>query len=565
MNAPASLNDGTQLSTAEELDRALFGLRQAAKRWARQSLDARVALIDRCIAGVTAVAAEWVEAACRAKRIPATSPARAEEIVAGPVATIRQLRLLARTFADLQATGRPCLPGKVQFVQGQARVPIFPTPELFDSLLFRPMTAEAWLQRDVEPDRLHGDQVSRLLHGEGDSRVVVVLGAGNVSSIPATDALSKIFAESHPVLLKMNPVNAYLGPIFERAFESLIASDLLRIVYGGADVGSYLVGHAQTDEVHITGSIGSHDAIVWGSSEDEQQRRKKASEPLLQKRITSELGNVSPWAIVPGRYSPAQLRAQAESVVASITNNASFNCVATKVIVTNRNWSQRSEFCDLVSERLAGTPRRYAYYPGAADRYERFAGTRPDDSEWLPWTLLRNVDPDRSPELLQSESFVGVCAEVVLDADSPTDFLRQAVEMLNRRLWGSLAATITLPPGFQREMPQELDDALRALRYGVIGLNQWAGVAFAWMSPPWGGHPCGTLADAQSGIGTVHNTYLLDRPEKTILRAPLILRPKPIWFTSHRHPESLAWNLWELYRRPSATRLPSLLWRAFTA
>ena len=47
---------------------------------------------------------------------------------------------------------------------------------------------------------------------------MLVLGAGNVSSIPATDTISKVFQEGQVVLLKMNPVNEYLGPIFERLF-----------------------------------------------------------------------------------------------------------------------------------------------------------------------------------------------------------------------------------------------------------------------------------------------------------------------------------------------------------
>ena len=98
------------------------------------------------------------------------------------------------------------------------------------------------------------------------------------------------------------------------------------------------------------------------------------NDPILKKPITSELGNVTPWVIVPGRYTEAQLRSQAENVIASITNNASFNCIATRMLITCRSWPQRDHFLDLVERILATVPSRYAYYPGAIERYERFSG-----------------------------------------------------------------------------------------------------------------------------------------------------------------------------------------------
>ena len=93
------------------------------------------------------------------------------------------------------------------------RVPVFPTHILCDRLLFFPMTAESWLQPDVAEDEIFSGTADSL--GMGHPTVVTVLGAGNVASIPATDSLTKIFQDSCSVLLKMNPVNDYLGPFFE--------------------------------------------------------------------------------------------------------------------------------------------------------------------------------------------------------------------------------------------------------------------------------------------------------------------------------------------------------------
>ena len=63
----------------------------------------------------------------------------------------------------------------------------------------------------------------------------------------------------------------------------------------------------------------------------------------------------------------------------------------------------------------------------------------------------------------------------------------------------------------------------------------------------------------QSGLGFVHNTYLLERPQKTVLKSPLSMFPKPVWFSTHRRPESVAWRLCELYGRPSLWRIPAVL------
>jgi len=44
----------------------------------------------------------------------------------------------------------------------------------------------------------------------------LVLGAGNASSLPVNDSLCKLFVENRVVILKLNPVNSYLGPLIEK-------------------------------------------------------------------------------------------------------------------------------------------------------------------------------------------------------------------------------------------------------------------------------------------------------------------------------------------------------------
>ncbi|MEX0677627.1 MAG: aldehyde dehydrogenase family protein [Pirellulales bacterium] len=549
-------------SPTEHVDRCAGELAAARERLSGLSLAERRALLEDCLDRVVALAPEWVLAACEAKGLSPGSPLRAEEVAAGPMATARHLRLLIDNYKTIEATGSIKLPAPpVQMADGSLAVQVVPVKGLFDAVLFAGFKATAYLAPNVKREDLER-LGSRLAHPPA-AKTVLVLGAGNVSSIPATDAISKIFQEGHVVLLKMNPVNEYLGPIFQGLFARLIDRGFLRIIYGGADVGAAAVEHPEIDEVHITGSIHSHDAIVWGPPGDERERRKRENDPVLKKPITSELGNVSPWIVVPGPYTESQLRFQAESVAASITNNASFNCVATKVIVTWKDWPQRRHFLDLIDGVLAQVPRRKAYYPGAQERFARFSGqTPPADAEGkLPWRLVRDADPQKMPHLFCEESFVCVCAEIGLAADDERDFLKVAVDFANERLWGTLSAALSVPPSFRRDRASEacFQAALTNLRHGSIGVNHWPALVYAMMSPPWGGYPSGTPADAQSGIGSVHNTFMLSDVQKTILEGPITIWPKPFWFPTHRNPEPIAWKVLALCHKPSAWKLPGLM------
>jgi hypothetical protein len=548
------------ITSEQIIDRCLAELAQGAPRLASSSIQDRISIAQECIQGVIRIADRWQSAGCEAKQTQDSVTGRAEELLAGPIASLRYLHLIVKTMRDVQASGKPKIPGKVTMVEGQLRVPVFPTQSMFDSIVFGGLSGQTWLEPGVDIQGMFGDAPDRLLRRVSmEPRIELILGAGNVSAIAITDALTKIFQDDCAVLLKMNPVNEYLGSLFEEALQPLIRAGWLRIMYGGAAEGAYAINRPQVQGVHITGSTDSHEAIVWGCDLAQRQQRKTNGQPLLSKPITSELGNVTPWIIVPGSYSDKELASQAESIAASITNNASFNCVATKMIITWTQWAQREKFLGLLDAVLQRTSPRFAYYPGAQQRFEQFSDRSVSAADGkLPWVLRKGVNIQDDPLLFQRESFVCVTGETRLEAGSPTEFLDRAVDFINTQMTGTLAADLTVPNAFIKQHAAAFDRALRQMQYGTIGINQWAGLGFAWMSPPWGGYPGATLMDVQSGIGSVHNTYLLHRPQKTIIRAPLCMSPKPIWFSSHRCPDKVAERLLNLYSKPSVLRLPGL-------
>jgi hypothetical protein len=171
---------------------------------------------------------------------------------------------------------------------------------------------------------------------------------------------------------------------------------------------------------------------------------------------------------------------------------------------------------------------------------------------------MTNQRIEERPLLFCEESFVGVCAEIAIEGADPEDFLEAAVAFANDRLAGTLCASITLPDPFASQHSELLRRILLEMRYGSVCINQWSALAYSLLTPPWGGYPGATLDHAESGIGSVHNTFLLDRYDKAILKGPLVNFPKPVWFSTHGNALATARRLVSLYQRPVATRLPAL-------
>jgi acyl-CoA reductase-like NAD-dependent aldehyde dehydrogenase len=127
-------------------------------------------------------------------------------------------------------------------------------------LLFAGVTVDVWIEKGKPASQ--GAIYRSASAARTAGRVCLVLGGGNVSSIPAMDALYKLFVENEVVLLKMNPVNEALGPVLQEALAPLIEEGVLAIVIGDAALGAHAATHPQIDSLHVTGADRTYDAIV---------------------------------------------------------------------------------------------------------------------------------------------------------------------------------------------------------------------------------------------------------------------------------------------------------------
>ncbi|NOS98067.1 MAG: aldehyde dehydrogenase, partial [Methylotenera sp.] len=362
-------------SSQAMLDETIAHLGEAAWKFATMPIEKRIALATAMQQGYLKVIEAMVQAGCKAKGIAPDSNLAAEEWAAGSWGVVRQLRLIRESLQSLEKTGNTPI-GKIRrTVAGNLAVQVYPNNAI-DGMLFKDITAEVYMQPNITESRIESERASFYKKPSHQGKVVLVLGAGNLASIAIMDVLTKMFNEGKVCLLKMNPVNAYLGPFIEEAFKVAIDQNFLAVVYGGAEVGRHLVYHPKIDEVHLTGSDKTYNQIVWGNNSAEADERRAHNQPLLNKPITAELGNVSPIIVVPGPYTNKEIRFQAEQIATAFTMNASFMCCAAKVLVMPKNWDGTAKFMQALQEVCAEIPTRNAYYPGAEDRWQAITKNR---------------------------------------------------------------------------------------------------------------------------------------------------------------------------------------------
>ncbi|GBG14688.1 uncharacterized protein NMK_2288 [Novimethylophilus kurashikiensis] len=562
----------TQAPTSQaSLDQAVSRLREGAVRFAALSLDQRIALAETLRQDFMQVAQHMVEAGCKAKNIPVGSPLEAEEWATGPWGIIRQLRLIADALRSLKKTGNTPIGPVAKTLSGKLAVRVFPQSPI-DAMLQKDVTVDVHMQHHVTEQTLDTDRAAFYKHPDHAGKVVLVLGAGNIAAIGMMDVITKLFNEGKVCVLKMNPVNAYLGPLIEEGFQAAIRNGFLEVVYGSADEGRHLAYHPGVDEIHLTGSDKTYDQIVWGAPGPQQDARRAANEPLTQKPITAELGNISPVIVVPGPYTDEEIQFQAEVIAAAMTMNASFLCNAAKMLVLPKDWDGSPRFLRAVRRVCATIEPRAAYYPGAAERWKHMTERRSNmvniglpAKDALPWSFVSGLDHhNQSEKLFHEEAFCSVFADVELGSPNPMEFLERAVDWVNTQLWGTLSATLIVHPSTLKNSAVNVafERAIDRLEYGTVAVNTFPGLSFVFASPPWGAYPGAKPDNIQSGTGFVHNTAMLEGIEKAVIRAPLTSFPKPGYVPGHRTAAALLRKLVVLENAPSWLKMPGILWEA---
>jgi acyl-CoA reductase-like NAD-dependent aldehyde dehydrogenase len=543
-HAPTNLADDVR----EELDTAIADLTVGARTWANLAVSQRATLLRAVRSSVAAAADEWANTAATSKGLSGGHPLRGEEWLSGPYSVLGALDAYIETLSRLAGGTNPLEGVRVDRAPGgRTRVHAFPLTGI-DRVLLSGFTGEVWLQPGVTPRAARAtaglaQRTPGALGGIG-----LVLGAGNVTSIPVLDVLYELLAHNRVTLLKVNPTQDALVSLYEHAFAPLIEPGFLRIVRGGPAVGAYLTGHAAFAHVHITGSAATFDAIVWGSG-DQAKRRRRENRPQLKTPITAELGGVSPIIVVPGEWTAADITFHAEHIATMRLQNCGHNCIAGQVVIISSDWAQGDAFRAALRRAYAKAPERPNWYPGSDDRMQRAGDDYPEALALGDRLLVEIQDGDDATALQNTEYFAPVLG-VVEVAGTGQQFLDAAIAHANDELQGTLGANLLIDPATEKSLGTGFERSLADLRYGSIAINAWTAFGFITPTLTWGAFPGGTIGDVDSGIGVVHNALLLDGVERSVVRGPFrpfprslpvlngggrfTILPKPPWFVSAR-------------------------------
>ena len=515
-------------SSQAEIDQALSVLSAQKDTWAMLDIPKRLAILIQIKQDVHKVERHFVDSGIAAKGAAAGSPVEGDEW-GNIAATYRMIRFLIRALQDIARFGKPRIPGKVTTrPNGQVVAQVMPN-DWKEQILFPGYRAEVWMDPSVSLENGGIPQAAFYHDKDRKGQISAVLGAGNADVLIPGDCLYKLFVEGQVVALKMNPVNEYLGPIFEEAFAALIKPGYLQILYGSTQEGGYLCNHSAVDNVHMTGSDRTFDAIAFGPSA-EGQHRKQDRQPIFTKPFTAELGNISPIIVVPGPWTDKDIQNWSVRFGSWLSTNNAHTCNTPRMLIQMKNWERREKLNQEIAAFLAGLKTRKAYYPGSFELHKQFLDAHPNAMQLnnpqeghLPWTLIPDIDSSNEDDIcFKREPFMSLCSETTLESNSVVEFIGKAVEFANEKMWGTLVATIAVHPDSMKD-PQiaaAVDQAIADLRYGTIAINIWGGFAYYVATTPWGGYPDTDIYDVQSGIGFVNNPLMFDRPQKSVVYAP---------------------------------------------
>lgn len=539
-----------------ELETFFRELQEGAQMFAKLDWTARAALARECLKSLLAVHQD-VAAACGVHKGTAET-GLGEELLAF-AGTFSALRQYAES---LEREGRPALRGFRQMSGDRSAVRAFPS-SLYEHLLFPGWCGEVWVKNNSDGRPSQGSVIRQRLE-DRCTPVCVQLAAGNQASVITCDIIEKMFGQGCVCLVKLNPVNEYLGPVLEQGFAPLIDKKLLRFTYGPASVASQCINHPAMDELHMTGSDRTYNMIQWGYPRGPTAEQHT---PKVTRSFTAELGACTPYIVCPGQWSERQLREWARSIVSMKVHNAGCNCVAPQILVTSKSWAQRDRFLDLIREEFSRVQTRKPWYPGAADRLRKLIAENPGvecfpasaatqdatrlllngNDDFCPWLFLPDAPSSPAPAFFRDEFFAGALAEVALESSpsSGEEFLQRAVDFVNDSLWGTLSCALLVPPSISQKV---VEQAVENLKYGSVNVNTVTAAGYFLSPCTWGAHDGHIPGDIQSGTGVVHNTLLLDSVVKSVMWAPWEQLPyTPFWFYSHANAENLGLHVGKFF------------------
>ena len=524
--------------TKLDIDRFITTLRTKSKEFNSISNVQLASMLEETISNIKEVAFFWATI-CSDNKGTTKTPAEGEEWLGGPFASV-----LATQYYIKSLTNDDDLVEK-KYNSEENSYKVFPN-SFTERITFPFIDAKVIFNKSMSFEDINKYRGFSKRY-DIDPSITLVLGAGNFSSIPYLDVLYHLITRKSVILLKLNPVNEYLKPVFEKVFQSFIERGYIIVTTGNIDESKYMANHPGINNIHLTGSDKTFEDIVYGRELTEKERKSKSLSKINNKPITSELGNVTPIIIHPGKWSTSDIKYQARKIVTAKLNNNGFNCIAAQVVVLPDGWGQTETLIKFVKHYMSKANERKAYYPESIERLEKLE----KDKGYERVNALSCVTPHLTREIKAYSKFEidEVWSSTIyfkkIEYTSVENFANKAIDYCNDELWGNLGVSVIIKDHDRKFNKHITNLYVDKLNYGTVPINEWAAIGYIIPQLPWGGFPGNRDNDIQSGQSVVHNSMLFESPLKGVVNTKFRISRfiDPPWFVTNKKARRLFRNL----------------------
>ena len=524
--------------TKLDIDRFITTLRTKSKEYNSINNVQLASMLEETISNIKEVSFFWATI-CSDNKGTTKTPAEGEEWLGGPFASV-----LATQYYIKSLTNDDDLTEK-KYNSEENSYKVFPN-NFIERITFPFIDAKVIFNKSMSFDDINKYRGFSKRY-DIDPSITLVLGAGNFSSIPYLDVLYHLITRKSVILLKLNPVNEYLKPVFEKVFQNFIERWYIIVTTGNIDESKYMATHPGINHIHLTGSDKTFEDIVYGRELTEKERRSKSLSKVNNKPITSELGNVTPIIIHPGKWSTSDIKYQARKIVTAKLNNNGFNCIAAQVVVLPDGWGQTETLIKYVKHYMSKAKERKAYYPESIERLEKLE----KDKGYERVNALSCVTPHLTREIKAYSKFEidEVWSSTIyfkkIEYTSVEDFANKAIDYCNDELWGNLGVSVIIKDHDRKFNKHITNLYVDNLNYGTVAINEWAAIGYIIPQLPWGGFPGNRDNDIQSGQSVVHNSMLFESPLKGVVNTKFRISRliDPPWFVTNKKARRLFKNL----------------------
>ncbi len=524
--------------TKLDIDRFITTLRTKSKEYNSINNVQLASMLEETISNIKEVSFFWATI-CSDNKGTTKTPAEGEEWLGGPFASV-----LATQYYIKSLTNDDDLTEK-KYNSEENSYKVFPN-NFIERITFPFIDAKVIFNKSMSFDDINKYRGFSKRY-DIDPSITLVLGAGNFSSIPYLDVLYHLITRKSVILLKLNPVNEYLKPVFEKVFQNFIERGYIIVTTGNIEESKYMATHPGINHIHLTGSDKTFEDIVYGRELTEKERRSKSLSKVNNKPITSELGNVTPIIIHPGKWSTSDIKYQARKIVTAKLNNNGFNCIAAQVVVLPDGWGQTETLIKYVKHYMNKAKERKAYYPESIERLEKLE----KDKGYERVNALSCVTPHLTREIKAYSKFEidEVWSSTIyfkkIEYTSVEDFANKAIDYCNDELWGNLGVSVIIKDHDRKFNKHITNLYVNNLNYGTVAINEWAAIGYIIPQLPWGGFPGNRDNDIQSGQSVVHNSMLFESPLKGVVNTKFRISRliDPPWFVTNKKARRLFKNL----------------------